>query len=66
MQLGNDVCAGHVTLENFHNSLKQHLPFLGHILRVSTSAPMGDPDLYPQVYRLSKFKLRSRQVIEYR
>jgi hypothetical protein len=35
-------------------------------LRVSTSAPVGDPDPYPQVYRLSKFKLRSGQVIEYR
>jgi len=36
------------------------------VLRVSTSAPMGDLDPYPQVYRLSKFKLRSGQVIEYR
>jgi hypothetical protein len=28
-------------------------------LRVSTSAPVGDLDLYPQVYRISKLKLRS-------
>jgi hypothetical protein len=29
------------------------------VLRVSTSAPVGDPDPYPWVYRLSKLKLRS-------
>jgi hypothetical protein len=28
-------------------------------LRVSMSAPVGDPDPYPQVYRFSKLKLRS-------
>jgi hypothetical protein len=28
-------------------------------LRVSMSALVGDPDLYPWVYRLSKLKLRS-------
>jgi len=28
-------------------------------IRVSTSALVGDPDPYPQVYRLTKFKLRS-------
>jgi len=33
---------------------------------VSTSALVGDPDLYPQVYRLSKLKLRSVWVIRYR
>src|SRR6202040_1647205 len=32
-------------------------------LRVSTSAPMGNPDPYLWVYRLSKLKLRSVQVI---
>ena len=35
-------------------------------LRVSMSALMGDPDLYPQVYRLSKFKHKSMWVIRYR
>jgi len=29
------------------------------MVRVSTSALVGDPDLYPRVYRLSKLKLRS-------
>src|ERR1700729_1728821 len=36
---------------------------VGDPVRVSTSAPVGDLDPYPQVYRLSKFKLRSAQVI---
>ena len=35
-------------------------------LRVSTSAPVGDPDLYLWVYILSKLKPRSVWVIRYR
>ena len=33
-------------------------------VRQSTSALVGDPDPYPRVYKLRKFKLRSAQVID--
>ena len=39
-------------------------PFDTLILRVSTSAPVGDPDPYLRVYSLTIFKLRSVQVVE--
>ena len=52
MDLGNELQAGRVSLERFHNILTRRLPFLGHIKlnAVTVVSHLGDIIPVPSIF----------------